>query len=573
MGTVVTTVQKGIEPFSPLRTEQLPGGSKILDQNLDRLKKHLDAMTPVVNQITRTLNIRITGGGTVPQFTPGGVIFADSLGNLADDPAKLAYDDAMGILTIAGLTPGGFLKASSTGAIQLATESAHTLLGNPTGSAAGVQEISLDATLAFSGSALGRAAISGDVVISAGSNTATIQPHVVSYGKMQQESATTLLGNPTGGLADVREIPLGTGLGFSAGALVNTSPASGISWPAATDVIVSTGSGPTGDSAFTYDTAAHTLSLTGATPISLPLAGTQIINKHGGALNIRTDDAHGLLLGTNATTAISITPTQQVNVTSLNAGGIVISSAGQLGLAVAGVDYAPPGNYITALTGDVTATGPGSAAATLATVATAGTYGSTGSYLSSQTIDAKGRTTAVGVTSTPLAGALVYTLASSALSMGQNQSTLVLPLPAGAPIINTAAAGVPLATTLSANWGSSVQSPPTFAYGALGSVRCTGDITFYAYTGASSPTLVTELWYTTGNPLLPGNWHSIASSSRTLTGGSGNSFGGAASFSASSGTGLIPAGSSLLLVLYRSDANAGTTITTLNLQIVCALGS
>lgn len=50
----------------------------------------------------------------------------------------------------------------------------------------------------------------------------------------------------------------------------------------------------------------------------------------------------------------------------------------------------PTGNYITALTGDVTAAGPGSAAATLANSGvTSGTYVVTGA-----TIDSKGRVTA-----------------------------------------------------------------------------------------------------------------------------------------------------------------------------------
>jgi hypothetical protein len=55
-----------------------------------------------------------------------------------------------------------------------------------------------------------------------------------------------------------------------------------------------------------------------------------------------------------------------VEIDSLNAGGIVkASTAGILQIAVSGTDYAPAGNYITALTGDVTATGPGSVAATI----------------------------------------------------------------------------------------------------------------------------------------------------------------------------------------------------------------
>jgi hypothetical protein len=51
------------------------------------------------------------------------------------------------------------------------------------------------------------------------------------------------------------------------------------------------------------------------------------------------------------------------------------------------------GSYITALTGDVTAAGPGSSAATLASVATPGTTGSS-TAIPVITIDAKGRTTA-----------------------------------------------------------------------------------------------------------------------------------------------------------------------------------
>ena len=64
MSTGVTTNQKGLEPFTPQLTQQLPGGSLILDQNLLRIKKHFDALTPLVSQITRTLNIRTSGGGT-----------------------------------------------------------------------------------------------------------------------------------------------------------------------------------------------------------------------------------------------------------------------------------------------------------------------------------------------------------------------------------------------------------------------------------------------------------------------------------------------------------------------------
>lgn len=45
--------------------------------------------------------------------------------------------------------------------------------------------------------------------------TANIQNNAVTYAKIQQASADTLIGNPTGGLANVEEITLGNGLEFS----------------------------------------------------------------------------------------------------------------------------------------------------------------------------------------------------------------------------------------------------------------------------------------------------------------------------------------------------------------------
>lgn len=53
---------------------------------------------------------------------------------------------------------------------------------------------------------------------------APVAVHSVTYNKIQQVAASRLLGNATGSLADVAEIPLGTGLAFSGGSLV-ASPA------------------------------------------------------------------------------------------------------------------------------------------------------------------------------------------------------------------------------------------------------------------------------------------------------------------------------------------------------------
>ncbi len=69
--------------------------------------------------------------------------------------------------------------------------------------------------------------LSGDVVATGpGSVPATIQTHAVTYAKIQSETASTLLGNPTGSTANVQEITLGTGLSF-AGSVLNADTGSG----------------------------------------------------------------------------------------------------------------------------------------------------------------------------------------------------------------------------------------------------------------------------------------------------------------------------------------------------------
>ena len=46
-------------------------------------------------------------------------------------------------------------------------------------------------------------------------NTANIVNNAVTYAKIQQAATHTLIGNPTGGTANVSEITLGNGLAFS----------------------------------------------------------------------------------------------------------------------------------------------------------------------------------------------------------------------------------------------------------------------------------------------------------------------------------------------------------------------
>lgn len=70
-------------PYSVLRTLQEPGGSMILDQNLDRIKNTLDSMTETVNSVTTAIKINVngtvgSGGGTTFDFSSNG--YEDSSG-------------------------------------------------------------------------------------------------------------------------------------------------------------------------------------------------------------------------------------------------------------------------------------------------------------------------------------------------------------------------------------------------------------------------------------------------------------------------------------------------------------
>lgn len=119
---------------------------------------------------------------------------------------------------------------------KIQTETASTLLGNPTGGSATISEITLGATLAFVGSALRTGAISGAVTSAANSfvttlntdvvGTANIIDGAVTYAKIQNVAATSLLGNPTGGSTVVSEVTLGATLAFS-GSVIQTNPLTG----------------------------------------------------------------------------------------------------------------------------------------------------------------------------------------------------------------------------------------------------------------------------------------------------------------------------------------------------------
>ncbi|HKY40768.1 MAG TPA: hypothetical protein VJN18_32760 [Polyangiaceae bacterium] len=111
---------------------------------------------------------------------------------------------------------GTTLAFVALGLATLPTIATDSLLGRDTAGTGAVEVISLNATLSMTGAgALQRAALTGDVTASAGSNATTIANGAVTFAKFQNIATGTLLGRDTAGTGGVEEIVLNQTLEFT----------------------------------------------------------------------------------------------------------------------------------------------------------------------------------------------------------------------------------------------------------------------------------------------------------------------------------------------------------------------
>ena len=127
-------------------------------------------------------------------------------------------DGDYGDITVSGTGTVWTIDPGVVTFAKMQTIATDSLLGRDTAATGAVENITLNATLSMTGAgALQRAALTGDVTATAGSNATTIANDAVTYAKMQNASAASVLigRGSASGAGDPQEIVLGTNLTMS----------------------------------------------------------------------------------------------------------------------------------------------------------------------------------------------------------------------------------------------------------------------------------------------------------------------------------------------------------------------
>lgn len=352
--------------------------------------------------------------------------------------------------------------------------------------------------------------LTGDVTAGPASQSqsvaATIAPNAVTNSKLAQMPANTVKANITGSTANATDASLGTVTESTSDVLILSS------WGDATigsptiqvkqssalqDGYLSSADWSTFNSkqpAGNYITAlTGDASATGPGSAALTLA---TVNANVGSFTLAniTVNAKGLITAASSTTTGNLTDVGTDGITITNGTGAVIGTGTSISQHVADTTHngylastdwntfnskQPAGNYITALTGDVAATGPGSVGATLATVnANTGSFGSATS-IPSFTVNGKGLITAASSNNL-----LAASNSNGIAYYNGTQLTTATALTNGQLLIgSTGVAPVPANITQAANQGVTITNGAgSISLGTVQDIRTTASPSFTGLT-------------------------------------------------------------------------------------------
>lgn len=220
----------------------------------------------------------------------------------------------------------------------------------------------------------------------------------------------------------------------------------------------------------------------------------------------------------------------------------------------------PVGNYITALTGDATASGPGSAALTLATVnSNVGSFGGATS-VSAITVNAKGLVTAAASTSIQIAQSQVTNLVSD-LAGKQATGNYITALTGDATASGPGSAALTL-TTVNSNVGTfgSATKATVFTVNAKGLITAASEVTITAPPPTYTAPKVTRYLTGSGQHTLTGSplYIKVTVVGQGGGGSGGGSSDGGGSTAGSNSTWSVHSGAAILTAAGGSAGVYGT---------------
>jgi len=399
----------------------------------------------------------------------------------------------------------------------------------------------------------------------------TIGTNKVTYAKFQQVAVVSLVGNPTGGIANIQEITLGSGLSFSGSTLVSTgtggtvtsiTSGNGMNFTTITSTGVVTMGTPSTLTVSTSNALTSTSHTHAITSSSAPGAAASILATDSsgiiGSTGTRivkgwfidltvTNAITGSVTGnagtvTNATFTTALTVNGGTLTLTANAANTSVLTIGAGAVSVSGVNT---GDQTIVLTGNVTGSGTGSFPTTIANLAV------TNAMIAAGTIDLTAKVTGL----LPLANAGL-----NANLTASNGGIFYSTASAGAILAGTTTAGLALISGASTapSWFTPTASKIIYSTtgGALATTANFGFDGTNFYQGVSSASAVHHLVLTKSGITFSSSYLGIGLrvAAYTLTGGA------------------VPSGGASVLVANSFDAPtfAGTGSTGFTFNVFAA---